>query len=668
MRYFFLYPRHLLIFILWLIGSVAIYAQKSRIQGKILDEQKRPLAGALVVDKETNEVLGATDDDGNYSALVTKNQVLIFESVGCKDKEVNVKGRQVINVTLETEAIKLQDVEVVAKLTNKVMPEPTEIEIKGNYFHLRTRVRVPEEMAKSNTRLIFQPYISDVTAKKRAPLKPLVLDGKEYTITQNRMYSYQIDKDPLIPYLYKPDSKESASLLPYHDSIYITDQHHDFRGEVLISMENYTRAFYRDSFVIAKGTVNPLRFFDYELPSSVLDESSLIPKPALQLRSDKGEVELVFLPNKSDIDLSIPKNVSEIDRMKSRLDAIERDPNSNLQSFEVFGVASPDGIHQHNEKLAKVRMNSAANTILGQLSQETRQFLKIKTDASVASWTDVVALMRKDSLAEAEEVQSIIDKYPKDIDFQGRQIKRLPFYQSLISPVYLPKLRRVAYQFEYSVFRSLNNDEIRSLYSSDPGQLTRYEFYRMFEMTQDTAKLRVLYNQSLNLFPKFLLAANRLAVLNLSQNCPNDSILEPFINKKAPQAVLMNQVMTLLKMRLYTRANELLAMIPLTPESEELHGIVGIFNGDFELGYEHIAEKGGINEVLLLLAMKRNEEAYKKAELLPSDIAVNEYIKAVAANRLDKVGNAIMYLENAFMLDPHLREVASIDGDVNDLL
>lgn len=668
MRCSFLYSRRFLLFVLLLISSLAMYAQKSRIQGKILDEQKRPLAGALVVDKETNEVLGASDDDGNYSVLVSKNQLLVFESIGCADKEVNVKGRQVINVTLEAEAVKLPDVEIVSKVTTKVIPEPTEIEIKGNYFHMRTRVRVPEEMAKSNTRMIFQPYIADVTAKKKTPLRPLVLDGREYTITQKRMYEYDINRDPLTPYLFDHSKEEDVSLLPYHDSIYVTDQHHDFRGEVLISMENYTRAFYRDSFVIAKGTVNPLRFFQYDLPSTVLDESALIPKPALQLRADKGEVELVFMPNKASIDFSIPKNVEEVNRLKARLDAIEQDPNSNLQSFEVSGIASPDGFFASNEKLAKQRMSAAASSILEQLSSDTRQFLKIKSDASVATWKDVIDLMEKDSLPEAEELRKIVETYPKDIDRQGREIKRLKFYKELVSEVYLPKLRRVSYQFEYSVFRSLNNDEILSLYNSDPGQLTRYEFYRMFEMTQDTAKLRVLYNQSLNLFPKFLLAANRLAVLNLSQNCANDSILEPFINKKAPQAVIMNQILTLLQKRLYTRANELIEMVPLTPESEELHGIVGIFNGNFEIAYESIAAKGGLNEVLLLLAMKRNEEAFQKAEKLPSGIAINEYVKAVAANRLDKVGNAIMYLENAIMLDPHLREVASIDGDVNDLL
>lgn len=668
MRCSFLYSRRFLLFVLLLTSSLAMYAQKSRIQGKILDEQKRPLAGALVVDKETNEVLGASDDDGNYSVLVSKNQLLVFESIGCADKEVNVKGRQVINVTLEAEAVKLPDVEIVSKVTTKVIPEPTEIEIKGNYFHMRTRVRVPEEMAKSNTRMIFQPYIADVTAKKKTPLRPLVLDGREYTITQKRMYEYDINRDPLTPYLFDHSKEEDVSLLPYHDSIYVTDQHHDFRGEVLISMENYTRAFYRDSFVIAKGTVNPLRFFQYDLPSTVLDESALIPKPALQLRADKGEVELVFMPNKASIDFSIPKNVEEVNRLKARLDAIEQDPNSNLQSFEVSGIASPDGFLASNEKLAKQRMSAAASSILEQLSSDTRQFLKIKSDASVATWKDVIDLMEKDSLPEAEELRKIVETYPKDIDRQGREIKRLKFYKELVSEVYLPKLRRVSYQFEYSVFRSLNNDEILSLYNSDPGQLTRYEFYRMFEMTQDTAKLRVLYNQSLNLFPKFLLAANRLAVLNLSQNCANDSILEPFINKKAPQAVIMNQILTLLQKRLYTRANELIEMVPLTPESEELHGIVGIFNGNFEIAYESIAAKGGLNEVLLLLAMKKNEEAFQKAEKLPSGIAINEYVKAVAANRLDKVGNAIMYLENAIMLDPHLREVASIDGDVNDLL
>ena len=44
------------------------------------------------------------------------------------------------------------------------------------------------------------------------------------------------------------------------------------------------------------------------------------------------------------------------------------------------------------------------------------------------------------------------------------------------------------------------------------------------------------------------------------------------------------------------------------------------------------------------------------------------YIKAIAANRLEKIGDAIMSIEKALELDPSLLEVAKVDGDIIDLL
>ena len=44
------------------------------------------------------------------------------------------------------------------------------------------------------------------------------------------------------------------------------------------------------------------------------------------------------------------------------------------------------------------------------------------------------------------------------------------------------------------------------------------------------------------------------------------------------------------------------------------------------------------------------------------------YIRAVAANRLDNVMDAIMSLDKAFDLEPSLRALAEVDGDVLDLL
>ena len=80
---------------------------------------------------------------------------------------MKVAGKQILNVVLKDAVIELDEVTITSKVKDKVIPEPTDIEIKGNYFHLKTRVPVPKEMFNSHRRLVLQPSIYDVTLKKR---------------------------------------------------------------------------------------------------------------------------------------------------------------------------------------------------------------------------------------------------------------------------------------------------------------------------------------------------------------------------------------------------------------------------------------------------------------------------------------------------------------------
>ena len=48
-----------------------------------------------------------------------------------------------------------------------------------------------------------------------------VFDGDTYNTTQNRMYDYDIDKDPLHDYIrVKTTSSRKGDIIAYHDSIY----------------------------------------------------------------------------------------------------------------------------------------------------------------------------------------------------------------------------------------------------------------------------------------------------------------------------------------------------------------------------------------------------------------------------------------------------------------
>ena len=654
--------------LIFLLSGVDIIAQNLRVAGVVRGNNEERLAGVTIINKETEKVVGLTDEDGKYSVVVPVNGILNFTCLGYDRQDIKVKGRQIIDVVLVSTAVKIQEVSVVAKIKNKVIFEPSEIEVVGNYFHLRTRFKVPAEMFSSNTRLIVQPTLYNITRKKGVLLKPVVTDGREYTLTQERMYEFDLKNDPLEPYIRKSEMTKNGELVVYHDSAYIENLKEDFRADIRLSLENYNRILFTDSFQIARGLVNPLRFFEYKLTAKDITDERYFPKPELQLRNDRGEVELSFLPGKADINDRDPKNASELAKLRERLSSIETNPDAKLQTFSILGVSSPEGPHDKNLVLAKKRMDLAVNRILSHLNKETLDFLKIQTGSKVETWQTAIEMMRRDSLfGQAQDLQNIVNKYPDSPDKQWRAIIRLPYYRSVIVPHYLPLMRRVEYNFDYSIYRFLTDAEIKELYLKDYKQLSRHEFWRMFEIAESDEEKETIYKQALEVYPKFMLAANNLSALYINQGRPDDSILESFISKDAPEEVLTNQAVALLSNWKYEKADSVVSLIPDGVSSEYLKSVTRALNGNYEEALATFGQEGGINEVVLLLALKRNDEAWEKAQNLP-ETARSEYVKAIAANRLYKLMDAINHIEKAFELDPSLRDVAKVDADVMDLL
>lgn len=646
-----------------------VYAQRIRIQGHVTDRQGKSIPNVNIMNPETNERIEISDEDGRYSVLAEKNGALKYTCVGYEDKTVKIAGKQIVDVVLKDAVIELGEVTVVSKIKNKVVPEPTDIEIKGNYFHLKTRVPVPKEMFSSHRRLILQPSIYDVTLKKRLLMRPIVFDGENYNTTQERMYDYDLDQDPLHEYIQvKNTSSRKSDIIAYHDSLYIEYLKHDYRADVHLAMENYRTIIYRDSFSIAQGTVNPLRFLEYKFSAFDLTDERFIPKPVMQLRDTKGEVNLTFIVGKADIDDKNPQNQIDLDRLNKELHGIEMNPDASLKSFHIVGVASPDGVYESNLRLAKQRTEKALERILSQLDPETRKYLEVKSDATVASWKEVAELMKKDTLQKtAEEVEMLIQQYEKSSLQLQRALKAKPYYAQ-ISSTYLPKLRKVQYTYGYSVFRTLTDEEIRQLYKKDPKELTRFEYYRMIIMTKDPVEREKYCKEALELYDNFTYAANELAVLNIQKDTPDSKILEPFVSKSAPAELLSNQAIALLHEGKYTKADSVLALVPEEAVSGDLKAIVQAMAGYCEDAFDKVAATSPFNEVVMLLAMKRNEEAWDKISQMSISTGREYYIKAIAANRLEKVGEAIMSIELALSLDPSLLEIARVDGDIIDLL
>lgn len=104
-----------LLLLVFLVMPFLIVAQESKVKfsGKIVDESSRPLPGATVSLKNSTQSM-ITDYDGNFSFLASeKNTVIVVTYIGYKQTEVNVAGKEFVEIKMQPESNVLNDVVVV---------------------------------------------------------------------------------------------------------------------------------------------------------------------------------------------------------------------------------------------------------------------------------------------------------------------------------------------------------------------------------------------------------------------------------------------------------------------------------------------------------------------------------------------------------------------------
>ena len=677
--------RKLLLVVVLPFVALTVHGQVKRIGGQVTSNaDNKPIAGVNVIDPKTKRVLAVTDEDGKFAFDFYPNGTIRFQMLGCEPVTEKVRDRDFIPVVMSVMAVEVDEAVVVAKRERKkIKPEPTTLEVKGNWLTIKDIIRIPDEIFHANSRLVVQPILYNETRKEQTLMKPIVFDAQEYNYTQNRMYDYGMrERDPLGRFV-EVKSKASREkkdevvndTISYADSIYVVDEtiHDYYICKFYMALEDYQKIYYNDTDIVAQGTVNPLRFMEYNFKGAALNDSAYIPKVEKQLRDTHGDINLRFALGKSNLDATDAQNATELGKLNAQLTEIAAGRDTHLQSFSILGTASPDGSYTTNKRLAESRMQNALDYIVGRLDEDTRSTMEVSSDARVASWTDVADLLRADSLFdEAAQVEAVVNRNSSQ-DAQTRELRRTSLYSLLLSE-YCPRLRRVEYQLQYSIFRQLTLEEIQDLYrrkyitGESKDQLSRYEFYRLFRTEQNDTVREVMLRRALDEYPKFTLAASDLAELLIKQRRPNSAVTKPFAGPKAPKAINLNHVVALLAENRFSRADTIASYLPTDEDTRLVKATVGMLNGEFEDNYEIVAASSPLNAVVALLAVKHNDEALARAKELPTDQALTHYLLATCYNRKENVTDAIKELETAFRLDPSLKETAKLDGDLNRLI
>lgn len=674
--------RRLMTVLLLFVTSLGALAQSEiiRVTGKVVDSKKgEPLGFVNVTDMETKRLVAQTNVDGRFSVNVHANTTLRFSMIGAEVMSVKLRGRDSLMVQMIMTDVALGTVETVAKrVVNRVIVEPTPMEIVGNTVYFKNVVGVPSKMFGHNRRLVAQRVFKNKTRKQTVIMRPLVYDAVEYNQTQDRLYSFDMkgkNGDPLAPFvLIKNDTLRDKKVdhrdsFMYMDSLYVKNPDDDFQAVTLLAIEDYNRIVFRDTLVTSKGKINPMRWLDYSFGASEITDEALYPKAIPQLRDSRGNIDLRFPIGKAAFDPEEAHNAAEISKLKAQIQDIAATRDATVQALSINGTSSPDGRYASNLTLARRRMEYAISYFRSQMPEKLRSGMKFSSNASVAPWSEVAKLLRADSLEEeADKVEAVMKLYKGDAVSQ--KMKRLPFYSKLLLNKYLPMLRSVGYTMSYSIYRNLTLDEIKDLYKKDYRKLSDYEFFKLYRSEENDAQREKYLRQALEVSPSFMIAANDLAALLIKHNRPDADVLRKFAGEKAPEVVNRNQMVALLANHEYQAADSLAAYVPATAENRLLLAVSGAFMGDYEANYDAIAPTGLRNEVVLLLAMKKNDVALEKSKMLTDDDAVTHYIKAICLHRSNDTNiaaEANRELKKALELDPELIEIAEGDADLNEL-
>ena len=659
-------------------------AQDIRIQGKITDiATGEPIAAVNIIDD--GYVIAYSDIDGNYSCTVARDAELIFYSGQHEEVKIKVNNRQIINVQMQMLTIEISEAVVTASFGNTtVYVEPSDLQLVGDHFILKTNVRIPRKQFDLNSRFIFQPVLYDATLKDSTYFRPVVIDGFNYHINQLRYFSFDGSKDRLADYVVTNELSQNDNIYSYKDSLYVDPKNvnNDFRSDCYIAINGLfkrentrpgAKKDYEDTLLIAKGTVNPLRFIEYNIDPQELTDTNLIPKPEMKLLMDAGVSKINFVLGKAKVDENDAESVQNIQSIKQKIQAIVNNEFATLKSIEIVGYASPEGSYKQNLSLAKARTDLILKELAASLDPSVAKFVDLTSESVVEPWSKVANMLRDTDPELAAYIDDLVYKYADTHDKIIPHMRNHKKYRTFLLKEILPSLRKVEYTLNYSEFRKLKDHEIWDRYNAKTEEISRYEYWRLIDTAPDSLTRYSLITEGLEKYPNFTYVANDLAIQLIKKDSVNLEILKPSLGRRAPEPVIYNQALMALGAREVAMADSLSRLLPMNDTTAYLKSITAALAGDYETAYPQLASRGGLNEVLLLLCMERNANALAKCNELMATGDYNDnakfwYVHAVCANRAEDIFTAMTSLEMALMLDPSLEETARLDSDAMDII
>jgi len=218
----------------------------------------------------------------------------------------------------------------------------------------------------------------------------------------------------------------------------------------------------------------------YDMPNRpVFTPSYVYVQPESEVvksRSLEGSAFIDFVVNKTDINPTYRRNVSELAKIRATIDSVRNDSDIDITAIYIKGYASPEGSYKHNEELAKGRTEA--------LKEYVRKLYNfpasiMHTSYEPEDWEGLKKYLREDAtgVSNAGAILDIIAQGGDKDKMEAKYKAKYPAdYKYLLANVY-PALRHSDYKVEYNIRSYADPVEIAEIMAKQPSKLSLNEFH-----------------------------------------------------------------------------------------------------------------------------------------------------------------------------------------------
>ncbi len=532
---------------------------------------------------------------------------------------------------------------LVKDFTYTVNPNPAEMH--GDSVRLSISVMVPEKGIQKKVKAEINPKIGNTT------FGTWTIQGEKVTGNGRTV-------------LFKPGGTTTFEMVvPYSDDMAVADI--TISGKVFKGLKEKKSL---PVIKIADGTIIT--------PFMVKKEFKMIYEDDAIIRSvDKTKSAVInFDRGQSIVKANELKDV-DINDLISWIKESQLNPKIKINSIDIVGYASPDGVEDKNSNLSNERTKSARASLISLIKKakivgysDTTNYTMQGKGEDFDGFKEQLSLTTSISEADKNLFIRILEMTKDPVQRETEMINLGKSYIELEKDVF-PKIRRANIIVNYTE-NGLTDDEILQATINNPSILGVEELlFAAKNLTQDLNEKARIYQLAASNFDSDYRTHNNLGALNFSQNKIADAkkSLEKSNSLKENIAAKNNLAGVVLIQDNRTQAIKLMAQTKSVDAKNSSivaynNAILNIMSGNYSKAENNLKDDS-FNKALALTLQGKLPQATKVLSAIATT-SESLYLKAIiSARNGESVDAVVTNLKQAFAKDSNLKNKASKDRE-----